>query len=131
MKKFLVFAMILAVLTITFTSLAGATSLKGISANTTMANYTLGADVKLVVKNDNSYETTSFITPQKLVNSKWVDLDWWTASILKPDKSETLSFQSGAGSDLTAKGTYRFSIETLYGKDLSLGTFNTTTFVLK
>lgn len=110
-----------------------AASLSGISSNTTKANYYWGTDanVTLVTKNDNTFGTTSFIYPQKYVNGTWQDLDWWTSADLAPEQTQRDDFSISSAGDFTAKGTYRFKVETLYGNNQSLGSFYTSTFYVK
>lgn len=108
---------------------AQATSLNGISANTTKETYKFGSIVKLAVKNDNQYETTSFITPQKLVNGKWKDMDWFDSAILKEDEKTYTMMKMGP--EYRSRGTYRFEIETLHGDNKSDGTIRTKKFVIK
>jgi hypothetical protein len=110
---------------------AQATSLNGISANTTMENYKFGSVVKLAVKDDNAYNTSSWITPQKLIRGKWYDAEFFTTSFLKPEQKEYLTFTSGRGKDFSKAGTYRFEIETLHGNNKKDGRFHTTPFVIK
>lgn len=110
---------------------AQAASYKGVSANTTLTSYTYGKNVTLYVKNDNFYDTVSLITPQKKVDGKWKDLDWYDSAVLGNDQSERLTYTSGSGKDFKAKGTYRFKVESSYGDNASLGTLYTGNFSIK
>lgn len=112
-------------------NVAQAASLNGISANTTMANYNYGSTVTLAVKDDNSYNTSSWITPQKLIRGKWYDGEFFTTSFLKPEQKEYLTFGTGKGTDFGKAGTYRFEVETLYGNNKKLGRFHTAPFIIK
>lgn len=132
LKKSVVALLAIIIATLGISSVASAASLNGVSANTTMANYYVskGDNVKLVVKNDNTYDTMSTITPQKYVNGTWVDFDWWDSSVLDPNQSETLSYTIGSGKQFPV-GTYRFVIESAGGPNsIDLGKFNTGTFVV-
>ncbi|PGO60668.1 structural protein [Priestia megaterium] len=116
------------------TTQAGATSKMGISANTTKANYNLKLDknVSLALKNDNEIEQGVLYQPQKLVNGKWKDLDWYNYAFLNPHEKD---YENTTMNNFTSSGTYRFEIDIdkfdKEGYSISQGKFYTTTFTIK
>jgi hypothetical protein len=109
----------------------GATSKNGISANTTKVNHSIKLDkvVSLAIKNNNAIEQGVLYQPQKLVNGKWKDLDWYDYDFLNP---HTKKYEYLGLENFTNSGTYRFEIDIdkfdKEGYSISQGKFYTTTF---
>jgi hypothetical protein len=110
MKKIITLLLTIGIL-FTGTTGAFATSKAGISANTTKINHYLKKDlsISIKVKNDNKYEMGVELQPQKKINGKWVDLDWYDYDFYKPEQK--IATQHSIKAEYkNKKGEYRYKV---------------------
>lgn len=106
MKKSIISVLTILTLFLGFGTQTGATSKYGVSANTTKANYN-NQNITLYIKNDNNYQVGVEIQPQRFVNGKWKNLDWYDFEFVNKGKKAKIT---GYKKDFK-KGKYRYVVK--------------------
>ena len=133
MKKLIAMVMGLSIL-FGASTMASANASYGVSANLTKTAYTQSKDtnVVLILSNNNKYEVGVDMQPQKLVGSRWSDLDWYDYSFVSSKKSNKNLHGIRANFKPYGYGTYRYKVTVntfdKFGNEVLKGKFYTKTF---
>ena len=133
MKKFLGVIVAMMLMFGVGSNVTEASTKAGVSVNTTKVQYSNPDKfVAIAVKNHNGHMVGVDIQPQRKVNGKWVNLDWYDAEFIYSGEKV---YTKTALRDFVKTGTYRFHVSVITfdkkGFEKSRKTINTNKFTIK